>query len=80
MGRELGVYQTAQPGSEEGPGHLREGEEQERPAPKCVDCPYCGKGEEEVNQAKAKRCIERLRVSCTGVSKDGRAIERNDVD
>ena len=62
------------------PGHLRECEEQKSSASESVDGPYRRPGKNEVYQAETKAGKESGDVASASISKDGRAVESNDVD
>ena len=70
----------AEPRREEGPGHLREGEEQERASAVGVDGPDGGPGEDEVDEAEAEGGEQGLEAAGAGVDEDGRGVEGDDVD
>ena len=70
----------AEPRGQQGPGHLREGKEEQRaPAPR-VDGPHGWPGKDEVDQAEPPAGEESLQVVGPGLEEDGRAVEGDDVD
>lgn len=75
LGNEIG-----HPSSEQGPGHIGEGEEEQTASPKGVDCPDGRPGEDEVDEAKTEGCEERDNIGGTGVAKNSGGVERHDVN
>ena len=70
----------AEPGGKECPGHLREGEEEQGAAAVGVDCPDGGPGEDEIDEAEAEGGEQSLQAASSGVDKDRRGVEGDDVD
>jgi hypothetical protein len=80
VGATVTGHERAQSGSEERPGHVGEGEEQEGAAAEGVDGPEGREGEEEVDGAEAEGREERIEVRGPGLLEDGAAVESDDVD
>lgn len=72
--------QVAETCSKQGPGHLREGEQQKSSATKGVNGPDSWPCEQEVHQTETHRCKERLGVVSASLLEDRTGIEGDDVD
>lgn len=70
----------AESSSKQGPGHLREGEEQQSPTAPGVDRQHGGESEEEVDQAESPRGEQGRRVGSSSRHKDGAGVKGNNVD
>ena len=62
------------------PGHVWKGEQQQRASAERVDRPNCWPGENEVDQAEAKRCNKCVSLRGACVDEHGAGVERDDVD
>lgn len=72
--------EEAQSCSEKGPGHLREGEEEESAATPGIDCPDGGPGEDEIYETETEGGEKSFQVTCTGFAEDGGRVESDDVN
>lgn len=64
----------------QGPGHLREGEEQQGSASESINCPDSGPSEYKVDETEAHRRKQRLSVVSTGLFEDCARVKGDDVD
>lgn len=69
----------AETGGEQRPGHLREGEQQERAATVSIDGPDGRPREDKVDEAETERCDQSLFLGRTRLSKDSRRVETKGI-
>lgn len=80
MGSTAPGNQGAETGGQQCPGHVGEREQKQRSAAKCIDCPDGGPSEDEVDQTKAERCEQRVKVVGSCLFEDGGGVESDNVD
>lgn len=77
---QIGVQERAQTGSEKGPEHLREGEEQQASSTKGVNGVEGREGKQPVHQTKTKGSNGGLELGEARLHEDGGGIECDNVD